>query len=185
MTTKDDLVDSGVRLLERDGLAALTLRTIAREAGVSHGAPRRHFPTYAALLAAVARRGVDDLDAELAPVLKRARGAPGLRRAATTYVDFAVRRPAMFELISRHDLLDGAGGNLRAVTSAWFAALGSAMTRASGRPTSPAEAMALWAGVHGLASLFSRRAVEAAAPEAVDVTAALAALVNGLVSRPA
>ncbi|WP_082620985.1 TetR/AcrR family transcriptional regulator [Nocardioides sp. Soil796] len=185
MATKDDLVDAGVRLLERDGLAELTLRTIAREAGVSHGAPRRHFPTYAALLGAVARRGVDDLDALLAPALKRARGATGVRNAAQAYVDFAMQRPDMFELITRHDLLEGAGGELRGVTASWFDSLRAAMSRVSGREVEPVDALSLWAGVHGVAVLFSRRAVEAAAPGATsgadDPAPALARLVDALV----
>ncbi|MEU0061112.1 helix-turn-helix domain-containing protein, partial [Streptomyces sp. NPDC006334] len=40
------LVDVGVELLAEQGVDALTLREIARRAGVSHGAPRRHFPTH-------------------------------------------------------------------------------------------------------------------------------------------
>ncbi|MGC1214378.1 MAG: helix-turn-helix domain-containing protein, partial [Micromonospora sp.] len=51
------LVEVGVDLLEREGTQALTLREIARRAGVSHGAPRRYFPTHFALLAAIAQVG--------------------------------------------------------------------------------------------------------------------------------
>lgn len=50
------LVDVGVELLAREGVGALSLREIARRAGVSHGAPRRHFPTHLELLSAIARR---------------------------------------------------------------------------------------------------------------------------------
>src|SRR5690606_21343333 len=58
---RERLVDTGVELLERDGVGGLGLRAIARAAGVSHGAPRRWFPTHAALLAAIAARGFGDL----------------------------------------------------------------------------------------------------------------------------
>src|SRR5690348_4964481 len=51
------LVDVGVELVADEGVQALTLREIARRAGVSHGAPRRHFPTHLELLSAIARRG--------------------------------------------------------------------------------------------------------------------------------
>jgi AcrR family transcriptional regulator len=53
----------GVDLLAREGLQALTLREVARQAGVSHGAPRGYFPTHLELLSAIAR-GTD-----LAPLL--------------------------------------------------------------------------------------------------------------------
>ncbi len=51
------LVDVGARLLATEGPQALTLREIARRAGVSYGAPRRYFPTHRDLLSAIARRG--------------------------------------------------------------------------------------------------------------------------------
>lgn len=57
------LVDVGVDLLSREGVGALTLREIARRAGVSHGAPRRYFPTHLELLSAIAHRGFADLGA--------------------------------------------------------------------------------------------------------------------------
>ncbi|MFF3644771.1 TetR/AcrR family transcriptional regulator [Streptomyces sp. NPDC002564] len=57
------LVDVGVELVTAEGVQALTLREIARRAGVSHGAPRRHFPTHGELLSAIARRGFAELAA--------------------------------------------------------------------------------------------------------------------------
>lgn len=57
------LIDVGVDLVTREGSQALTLRKIARRAGVSHGAPRRYFPTHLELLSAIARRGFTDLRA--------------------------------------------------------------------------------------------------------------------------
>ena len=49
------LVDVGVELVTAEGVQALSLREIARRAGVSHGAPRRYFPTHLELLSAIAR----------------------------------------------------------------------------------------------------------------------------------
>lgn len=56
-STRGRLVDAGVELLEEGGIAAVGLRAITRAAGVSHGAPRRHFPTHVSLLAAIADAG--------------------------------------------------------------------------------------------------------------------------------
>lgn len=171
MSPHDRLVSVGTELLEEHGLAGISLRSIASAAGMSHGAPRRHFPTYDALLAAVARRGLEDLDAEIGPAL----AADDLRTAARSYLAFAQARPEMFALITRHDLLEGAGGNLREITGRWFADLGSVLSRMTARRPSPEECLALWSGIHGLAALASRRATE---PTGVDAEAALEVLLE-------
>ncbi|MFD0787594.1 TetR/AcrR family transcriptional regulator, partial [Micromonospora azadirachtae] len=57
------LVAAGVDLVREEGHGAVSLRDIARRAGVSHGAPRRYFPTHLDLLSAIARQGYADLGA--------------------------------------------------------------------------------------------------------------------------
>ena len=64
---KHRLVLTGAQLLRSDGLPALTLREIARRAGVSHGAPRRYFPTHLELLSAIAQEGYAQLAAAVRP----------------------------------------------------------------------------------------------------------------------
>src|ERR1700748_988092 len=56
------------------GLQALSLRELAREAGVSHAAPRRHFPDRQALLDALAQDGFDRLGRELSAALDQGEG---------------------------------------------------------------------------------------------------------------
>ena len=58
---RDRLVRAGAALLAEEGASGVTLRAIARGAGVSHGAPRRYFPTRTALLSAVAAQGFQAL----------------------------------------------------------------------------------------------------------------------------
>jgi AcrR family transcriptional regulator len=169
MDVRRCLISTGVDMLEKSHIHALSLRAIARAAGVSHGAPRHHFPTYAALLAEIARRGADDLDAMLAPALAVPDATEALWSGAAVYVRFAIERPEMFELITRHDLLEGAGGNLREVTSSWFRAAAQALARLRGDAVPETQVLALWANVHGLAALLSRRTTDpivAVAPEA-------------------
>ncbi|TDW18563.1 TetR/AcrR family transcriptional regulator [Kribbella kalugense] len=155
MSLPDRLVEAGVELLEKEGLANLTLRAIARRAGVSHGAPRRYFPTHNALLAAIAATGLADLAARLEP----ADGSPEdlLVEAARHYLEFAAERPGMFGLIFRHDLLAGAGGNLRATSLPLFQTFVDLIG-----PTDDAElrATALWTNIHGLATLRATNALE-------------------------
>ncbi|UGT61224.1 TetR/AcrR family transcriptional regulator [Nocardia asteroides] len=141
--TRSALVRAGVELLEETGSADLGLRAIARRAGVSHGAPRRWFPTHRLLLAAVAEEGLRDLGWQLS-----ATADGGIAAMARAYVAFARERPAMFTLIFRHDLLVGSGAELRTVSRplfAWF----------TGLVGDEETAAALWVGMHGIAVLAS------------------------------
>jgi len=184
MPTRDDLLNAGTELLESEGLGALSLRRIARAAGVTHGAPRYHFPTYESLLAAIARRGIEELATDLAPCLGDPDPREAIRRAARAYLAFAVRRPEMFELIVRHDLLNGAGSNLREITVPWFTALRSILARIDGDQDAT-RALALWSSVHGLAVLTARRTTEPVSDGKLAPDAALAYLLNALVPAPA
>ncbi|MGV9680037.1 TetR/AcrR family transcriptional regulator [Nocardia sp. NPDC003482] len=159
---RERLVNAGVDLLEEVGAAELGLRAIAREAGVSHGAPRRHFPTHRALLAAVAARGFADLRTEFAT---HTDPDPRTRvdHLARTYLRFAAHRPEMFTLMFRHDLLEGSGENLRARTLPlyrdWIDLI------AACDPDRPREtALELWANLHGIATLVANRSIELIAP---------------------
>ncbi|MEC3916950.1 TetR/AcrR family transcriptional regulator [Nocardia sp. CDC160] len=162
---RERLVTAGVAMLEGTGAAQLGLRAIAREAGVSHGAPRRYFPTHTALLAAIAAAGYRDLRAEIEAVQA---DSPRRRvdRTGLAYVEFAVRRPEMFTLMFRHDLLEGAGENLReTVTLPLFRYWRELVASAVPDPTGE-RAMCLWTNLHGLAVLAANRSLEAVAPEA-------------------
>ncbi|MCA1006883.1 TetR/AcrR family transcriptional regulator [Rhodococcus hoagii] len=158
--TREALVRAGVELLEETGDADVGLRAIARRAGVSHGAPRRWFPTRRSLLAAIAEVGLADLAAALASAAERSGG--DLVRVAEAYVEFAVSRPAMFTLVFRHDLLEGSGAELRTVSQPLFGWLVDMVEHAAGGGESEARAAALWVGVHGIAVLAATGSLELA-----------------------
>ena len=180
MNVRDQLIQAGVELLEANGLEALTQRQIAAKAGVSHGAPRHHFPSYANLLAAIANVGVDDLDEIIRAGLTDSDARSALLAVGTDVVQFAVNRPAMFELIARHDILDGAGANLREVTGNWLRLLTGRIRDA--RPDAEQRhALAFWAAVQGLGTMIGRRSVDAISIHPVDPEAVLSALVDGIV----
>src|SRR5689334_4928518 len=63
---RNALLESARNILEHDGLEALSLRAVARGAGVSHAAPYRHFPNHEALLVELAIEGFVELKNELA-----------------------------------------------------------------------------------------------------------------------
>ncbi|GAB3989110.1 hypothetical protein GCM10029978_113340 [Actinoallomurus acanthiterrae] len=105
---RDRLVEVGVELVLTEGVASLGLREIARRAGVSHGAPRRYFPTHQALLSAIAQRGFAELAGRFAEAVDEAASPRArLRALASAYVRYAQECPGMFELMFRHDLLRG------------------------------------------------------------------------------
>lgn len=87
--------------LREHGVDALSLRQLARQAGVSHGAPRRHFADRQALLDALAERGFDRLTDQMrrTPAGSAATYEQGFTALATAYVRFAISDPALLELM--------------------------------------------------------------------------------------
>jgi AcrR family transcriptional regulator len=143
------LIAAGVDLLAEAGTDALSLREIARRAGVSHGAPRRYFPTHQALLAAIAREGYRKLGRLVAETIGDAGADPraALLALGRRYVEFARDEPGMFALMFRHDLLRGNNIGLRDESTPLFGVLERLL-----QPT--ANAAALWAALHGIAQLW-------------------------------
>lgn len=165
----------GVDLVLSEGSASLGLREIARRAGVSHGAPRRYFPTHHALLSAIARRGFADLGARFATALADATTARDqLQAVARAYVGYALECRGMFELMFRHELLDSEqhGSDqprLRESTLPLFEHIVALVARCraeqgtADQPGGPdgtateaaVTAAALWSNLHGTAQLWA------------------------------
>jgi AcrR family transcriptional regulator len=172
---RERLIDVGVDLVLTEGSASVGLREIARRAGVSHGAPRRYFPTHDALLSAIARRGFEDLAARFeASVAGTTTPRGQLEALARAYVGYALERRGMFELMFRHDLLDSAPQasdqpRLRESTLPLFGHITGLVARcrsernASRNADGPNEAgpppavtaAALWSNLHGIAQLWT------------------------------
>ena len=85
------VLEEAGKILEAEGLGALSLREVARRAGVSHNAPYRHFPDRDRLLAALVAEGFQMFADELA---KRPR-----REMGEAYVEFALAHPQRFRLM--------------------------------------------------------------------------------------
>ncbi|MGW0466670.1 TetR/AcrR family transcriptional regulator [Streptomyces sp. NPDC003027] len=159
------LVEAGVDLVHAEGAQALSLREIARRAGVSHGAPRRHFPTHLDLLSAIAREGFAELAARVADAAGPGQGPDDEPRArlhtlARVYLDFALHRRGMYELMFRHDLLESGRLGLRETSLPLFelltglVALARPGTDAGADSRASDVAGALWANLHGIAQLW-------------------------------
>ncbi|WP_067712392.1 TetR/AcrR family transcriptional regulator [Nocardia yamanashiensis] len=155
-----ELLRASLQLIESEGLAAVSLRRVAREAGVSPGAPYHHFADRAALFAALATQGYELLRADM--VAARAAAADpreALIAMAESYVCFARQRPAYFRLMFRPELVQPEKNPETAVAGdAAFGELEDAIavaTRAGSLSAEDAETLALawWSLAHGLASL--------------------------------
>jgi len=94
------LVQAGRRILEKEGPAALSLRAVAREAGVSPAAPYHHFKDKCDLMAAVAGEGWHELGMAVAEARAKAGDARhGLSEIGVAYVIFARKNPALYRLM--------------------------------------------------------------------------------------
>ncbi|WP_128378171.1 TetR/AcrR family transcriptional regulator [Streptomyces cavernae] len=154
------LVAVGVELVTTEGMQALSLREIARRAGVSHGAPRRHFPTHLELLSAIAREGFAELAARATATGDEPDPRARLTALAHAYVDFALANRGMYELMFRHDLLESDRLGLRETSLPLFRLLGELITRVRPDADAAVVAGALWANLHGIAQLWNWRSLQ-------------------------
>src|SRR4051795_8746811 len=92
---REAMIRVAQELLESEGPSGWTVRAAARIAGVSSGAPYRHFADKDTLLAAVAARGFDELLADIGTRLSEAEGSAAARAHAMggAYIAFALSRP--------------------------------------------------------------------------------------------
>jgi AcrR family transcriptional regulator len=148
------LIDVGVELVATEGAHALTLREIARRAGVSHGAPRRHFPTHLELLSAIARVGFARLG-DRASVIGEGTPREQIATLARAYLEFALHNRGMYELMFRHDLLESGHLGLRDTSLPLFGRLVDLIARARPDTNARLVAGALWANLHGIAQLWT------------------------------
>jgi AcrR family transcriptional regulator len=97
---REALLETAFRLVDSDGVDAISMRALAREAGVSSAAPFRHFADKQVLLDAVAEEAAAELERKLDEATAECSDALTQFRAMTVaYVRFAAEHPALFDLI--------------------------------------------------------------------------------------
>jgi AcrR family transcriptional regulator len=144
------------RLVAREGADAVSLRQLAREAGVSHAAPAHHFTDRRGLFTALAAEGFR----LLAQALTDAR--PNFVDGALAYVRFAIDYPGHYAVMFDRSLVDAADPELVAAKAASGAELsrGVATLQDPQAKADPAGAeLAAWSLVHGFAMLWLNGAV--------------------------
>ena len=180
---REAMIRVAQELLETEGPSSWTVRAAARIAGVSSGAPYRHFADKDTLLAAVAARGFEDLRTEIASALERANPEPASRFQALgeAYVGFAAARPGRYQIMFGRDILNrDLHPELCAAADRAFATLLEEVERAQTdkilRTDGSARALAagLWSVVHGLSDLLlSGRLNDIADGDTTSLTAQL------------
>jgi len=193
---RDELIKACVALIETEGIGAVSLRRVARDAGVSPGAPYHHFADRSALLAAIAAQGHELLEQQL----RRARSeAPSAVRALgamiETYVAFARDHPAHVHLMLRGELsqmdknpeTQSAGaGAIQLLTEVVL----DCQREGSAPPGDPGPLVGMvWALAVGIVTLWLDGPLEGrcvslgTTPE--QLTSQIAALLEPLLTRPA
>ena len=155
------LIEVALELVRTRGSQGLTLRGVARLAGVSPAAPYRHFANKDALLAAVAEEGFRHLSRTLQGAAEQAGNDPALRfrRMGVAYVQFACGQASQYSLMFGRGGPDkGRFATLDAAANEAFELLVGAVAQCQTaeviRPADPRDfALAAWALMHGLATL--------------------------------
>jgi AcrR family transcriptional regulator len=173
------LLDAALEVLEEDGATALSLRGVARRAGVSSAAPYRHYADREALVSAVAAVGYRDLAERLAAAHPAPSTPAQLADVAVAYVRFATERPALFRIMFSEPC-DRDNDERVAATATVTLYLREIVARCFPDSDADALAPAIWALVHGLAFLHLDGKLDAPTPAAVAgrVTAAVKAVLS-------
>jgi AcrR family transcriptional regulator len=160
------LIGAARRLLEAEGPSALSLRAVAREAGVSPAAPYHHFKDKAELLEAVALEGWDRLDAVVAEARAGAGSASeALREIGAAYVCFARDNPALYRVMydTARDQ-EALPEDLLALKGRAYGMVRETLIEAGADAASEIElelaTIAAWCSAHGLAEMAGFRQFE-------------------------
>lgn len=152
------LLAAAVAAVAENGPANVSLRDVARRAGVSHAAPAHHFGDKAGVLTAVAAEGYG----LLADALEATGEHGDYAEVGATYVRFAVEHRAHFEVMFRPELYDGEGDEVLAASERAAAALyGGAADLDPERAGSDVRlaGVAAWSLMHGFATLWLNKAL--------------------------
>jgi AcrR family transcriptional regulator len=152
------ILTEAARLVAERGADRVSLRELARGAGVSHAAPAHHFTDRRGLFTALATQGFQ----LLAQALIDAR--PDFVGAAQAYVRFALKHPGHYEVMFNKSLLDASDTHLAAAEDAAGAELArgvATLPDPNARADPAAAQLAAWSLVHGFSMLWLNDAVNA------------------------
>lgn len=189
------ILRASVELLTEEGVGGLSLREVARRAGVSHQAPYHHFADREAILAAIAEEGFHKLHDRFAAAMHDLETAPleALDGGFAAYVGFACENPAHFRVMFRPELVpvhrhpSCAEAGERAYS--YLTRAVEVLIRKGHYRGAPEPLIALiWSTSHGLASLILDGPLANKMPGAADrdtIVADVARTFRSLIERSA
>ena len=159
---KNALIQAGIEILSADGVKGLSLRRVARRAGVSHTAPYAHFADKQALVAAISTEGYKKLYEQLTQLNDEFGDDPlkKLIEVAWGYVQFAVKDPAHFKItfsgVIEKEKDYPAFVEISQQSFAFIVDMVSECQASGVLRTGPSDLIAvhLWGAIHGLATLL-------------------------------
>jgi len=141
------VLTAALDVIRTEGPSAVSLRDLARRAGVSHAAPAHHFKDRTGLLTAIAAEGYELLAHALSE-------APDLRERGVAYVRFALGHPAHFQVMFQPDLYRGDDPGLLAAQERASAELRAGITTIDSAADPRTAGIAAWSLAHGYATLL-------------------------------
>jgi AcrR family transcriptional regulator len=161
---RQELLGRARATLRESGEEGLSLRQLAREAGVSHGAPRRHFPERQHLLNALAEQGFDELTATMVDQVD-GDAVAAFAVVARSYIDFAVHDAALMDLMfstKNH----GTDPEVASAADRFFTTVGSILSVTIPPSVAPVDdrlrlQLVLVSTLHGIASLVASGRLDA------------------------
>ena len=159
---REEILCAASRLLEQHNISSLSLRAVAKEVGVSHTAPYRHFKDKESLLAGIASLGFDRLAAQLAEAVVSNPNDPAaqLQESGHQYVKMSLQNPQCTQLMFSGILpCDDTYPELRLSGDAAFDGLKLMIEEGQNRGVFKQGdveilALAAWSGIHGLSMLL-------------------------------
>ncbi len=164
------ILSTARQLLDEGGVSALSLREVARRAGVTHQAPYHHFGDRESIVAELVTAGFAALAGRLAAVNDAATtttAAQTLAHSGLAYVEFALDEPGVFRVMFRPELCDPARFPHAQDAGARAHAELQRMVRLVHGQDDEARAVACWSMVHGLACLLVDGPLGLACPDAI------------------
>jgi len=191
---REAMLRAAESILERDGIRGLTLRAAAREAGVSHAAPKNHFGDVKGLLSDLAAVGFARFRAVMEAHIRESDPAPTrLEAIGRGYVTFARTHPDLFLLMFRSERLDFTRPALQSAADAALDVLAGTVRAVRDEPmqatlTLPqaAQMVVAWSLVHGFTMLLLDNRLKqliARLPAGVDEMAFLPAILSAALPK--
>lgn len=165
---RNQLIEAGISLLNDEGLKSFSLRRVAAACGVSHTAPYSHFANVEELLAAMGSHVTEQFMEKLrASIEGKEEDRAAVRLLGEAYIDFFTLHPAYFQFLFYHS---GISINLDQCSSddyppfVLFRTTAYRLFQTVGLPEEryTQQLIALWAMVHGIASLLTNKGVKLA-----------------------